>query len=277
LAELCIDRHGKEVLQGVINRRLLEQACKKANITVTEADLDKEIARVASTMVPARPDGSPDVDAWMKLVTEQQGISAEVYRRDSVWPSVALAKLVGNKIEVTQDDLQKGYEANYGPRVRCRAIVLDNLRRAQEAWEKARQTPTEENFAQLAEQYSMDPASRALRGEFPPIQRHGGMPILEKEAFELKPGELSSVLSVDSRYVILFCLGQTKPVEVDPNEVRELIRQDVHEKKQHIAMADYFDKLQESATIDNYLEGSSHSPKNVARAPQAKPTGPVLR
>jgi len=35
--------------------------------------------------------------------------------------------------------LERGYEANYGPKVRCRAIVLNNQRRAQEVWDKARE------------------------------------------------------------------------------------------------------------------------------------------
>jgi parvulin-like peptidyl-prolyl isomerase len=202
----------------------------------------------------------------------------ETYRRDSVWPSVALKKLVGDKVEVTNEDVQKGYEANYGPRVRCRAIVMDNLRRAQQVWEMARKNPSEEYFADLAEQYSVEASSRALRGEVPPIQRHGGQPVLEKEAFELKPGELSSLIQVDSRYVILFCLGRTEPVQVDFAAVRDLIYQDVHEKKLRLAMADSFEKLQDQATIDNYLEGTSHTAKNTAaRSSQATPNAPVVR
>ncbi len=284
LAESCIDRNGRQVLQEVIHRRLLEQACKKANITVTDADLDAEIARAAALSYPANADGSPNVKGWLNMITEQQGISLESYRHDSVWPSVALKKLVGMKIEVTQEDLKKGFEANYGPRVRCRAIIMDNLRRAQQVWDMARKgidgkpmEQAEARFADLAEQYSTEPASRALRGEVPPIQRHGGQPVMEKEAFELKRGELSSLIQVDSRYVILFCLGQTDPVEVDFASVRDLIYQDIHEKKLRLAMAEGFEQLQQQATVDNYLEGSSHTPKSAARPPEMPPSAPVTR
>ena len=51
LAEACLERHGKEVLEGSINRKLIEQACKKAKITVTDADLQEEIRRAASVSV----------------------------------------------------------------------------------------------------------------------------------------------------------------------------------------------------------------------------------
>lgn len=265
LAEMCVQRHGEQVLEGAINRRLLEQACKRQNITISEADLDAEIARAAAMSVRPKPDGSPDVDAWLKLVTEQQNVSVEVYRRDAVWPSVALKKLVGSSVEVTDEDLQKSYEANYGPRVRCRAIVLNNLRRAQEVWEKARQNPTADHFGDLAEKYSIEPGSQALRGEVPPIQRHGGQPLLEKDAFSLEPGELSGIIDAGGgRYVILFCEGRTTPVQVEFAAVRDLLYQDVYEKKQRIAMANYFERIQQSATIDNYLAGTTRSPAKKA-------------
>jgi parvulin-like peptidyl-prolyl isomerase len=276
LAEQCIDRHGPEVLEGTINRKLIELACAKQKITVSEAELDREIVAAAEASVPPKADGSPDVEAYLKLVSQEEEIPAEAYRRDTVWPTVALRKLVGEKVEVSEEDLQKGYEANYGPRVRCLAIVLDNLHRAQEVWEMARKNPTAEYFGELAAQYSIEPGSRALRGEVPPIQRHGGEPLLEKEAFSLKPGELSGVVQVGTRYVILLCQGRTQPVGVSFAEVREEIYRHVFEKKQRLAMAKYFQQLQESATIDNYLAGTSQSPKQPA-GPKRTPKIPTLR
>ena len=266
LGELCIERHGKEVLEGTINRKLLEQACKKQNITVSEAELDQEIARAASQMVKPKPDGSPDVEAWLKMATEEQGISVDVYRRDSVWPSVALKKLVGDKVEVTEEDIRRGFEANYGPRVRCLAIVLDNQRRAQQVWEMARKNLTPEYFGELASQYSIETGSRTLRGEVPPIQKYGGQPLLENEAFALKPNELSSIIQVDrDRFVILMCLGRTEPVAVEMAQVRNYIYEDIHEKKLRIAMAQRFHTLQENATIDNFLAGTSQSPQTAGK------------
>ena len=261
LAEQCIERYGEQVLEGTINRRLLEQACRRRNITVTAAELDEEISRVASVMLPLTADGKPDVQGWLKKVTEEQGISVEIYRQDAVWPSVALKKLAAASVKVTEEDLQKGFEANYGPRVRCRAIVLNNARRAQEVWEKARRNPTAEFFGTLAEQYSIEPGSQALRGEVPPIRKHGGQPALEKEAFSLKPGELSSIIQVGDKYVILFCEGYTKPIDVKFEEVKDEIHKDIYEKKLRLAMAEYFEHLQETATIDNYLAGTSHTPQ----------------
>lgn len=284
LGEMSIQRHGEEVLEGAINRRLIEQAVRKAKITITDADLEAEIARAAEASVKPKADGSPDVESWLKLVTEQQGISVEVYRRDAVWPSVAMRKLVAESVKITEEDLQRGFEANYGPRVRCLAIVLNNLRRAQQVWEMARQRPNADSFGDLAEKYSIEPGSQALRGEVPPIQRHGGQPLLEKDAFALEAGEISGIIDVgNGRFVILFCLGRTQPVKVDFAQVRDLIQKDIAEKKMRIAMANYFDKLQEAATIDNYLANTSRSPNkaepasaNVPKAATQRREGSIL-
>jgi parvulin-like peptidyl-prolyl isomerase len=220
-------------------------------------------------MVRPLPDKSPDVKAWLDLVTKKQGISVELYRRDVVWPAVALQKLAGagGKVTVSEDDLRKGFAANYGPRVRCRAIVMSSQRRAQQVWEMARKNLTLENFGELAAKYSIESGSRVLKGEVPPIRKYGGQPLLEEEAFALKPGDISGVIQVDDKYIILFCEGYTKPVEVEPAAVRDLIYADIREKKQRLAMADYFEHLQEAAVVNNFLEPeSSHSPaQNNAR------------
>jgi parvulin-like peptidyl-prolyl isomerase len=276
LGERCIERHGEQVLDGTINRRLIEQECRKKNLAVTDADVDQEIVRAASTML-APKDGKPDVQGWLKMVTEQQGVSLEIYRRDSVWPSVALKKLIGQNVEVTQDDIQKGFEANYGPRVRCLAIIVENMKRAMEIWEKARQNPTAEYFGKLAEEYSIEASSRALKGQVPPIQKHGGQPKLEEEAFKLAPGQLSGIVQMAAdKHIILYCLGQTQPKEVKKEDVRDLIYEEVREKKLRLAMAEYFQRLQDTSTVDNYLApGQSRRPQTAPTSTTRRPAAPA--
>jgi len=261
LAEECIARHGREVLEGTINRTLIELECKKQGIAITEDDIDREIERMAAAGVKTKSDGSPDVKAWLALMAKQ-GVSLDVYRHDAVWPTVALKKLVGDKVQVTEEDLKKGYEANYGERVRCLAIVLNDARRAQQVFEMARKNNTSDYFGKLAAQYSVEPGSQALQGEVPPIRRHGGQPILESEAFQLKTGELSGVIQVGDKYIILRCEGRTERVsQTDFASVRDLIYTDLFEKKLRVAMTERFEDMQEAAVVDNYLANTSHSPK----------------
>ena len=95
----------------------------------------------------------------------------------------------------------------------------------------------------------------------PPIQRFGGQPTLEQEAFTLRAGELSGIVQAGDKFVIMFCEGRTKPENVKFDEVRQNILEDLREKKLRLAMADEFAKIQDAATIDNYLAGTTQSSK----------------
>jgi len=265
LAEGCLARHGEEVLEGEIHRLLLEQALEKRKTQVTQEDLDAEIAHAAVLSGVVKADGAPDLAKWREI-TEQQGNDYELYIHDVVWPSAALKKLVAQRVTIDEQDMQKGFEANYGPRVRCQAIIMGNLRRAQEVWDKARKNPTEQFFGKLAEQYSVETSSRSLQGEVPPIQKHGGQPVLEREAFKLQPGDISGVIQVGDRFVILRCIGYTEPIKVDLDEVRDLIHRDIYEKKLRMEMSKQFEEIRSAATIDNYLTGESQAPQAPAAA-----------
>ena len=138
-------------------------------------------------------------------------------------------------------------------------MILDTQRRAQEVWQLARQNPSVERIGDLAEKYSVDPTTRSLRGEVPPIQRFGGQPALEREVFALKPGELSGVVQIADRFMVFFCEGFSDPQQVRFEEVRDELYVDIEDKKQRIEMGRYFTHLREGAAIDNFLAGTSQS------------------
>ncbi len=266
----AVDRHGREVVEVLVTRTLVEQALKKQQQVVTQADIDAEIARAASQMGFEKADGTIDTAAWLDRVTREEKVPLRHYMEDVVWPSVALKKLVGG-VPVSQEDLDKAFAATFGPRAKCRIIVLDNQRRAQEVWQLARTSPSPETIGNLAETYSADPTTRALRGEVPPIQRFGGQPTLEREVFALKPGELSGVVQVADRFMVIYCEGFTESAKVTFQEVRGELYDDIFEKKQRIEMARHFANLRESASIDNFIAGTSQSPTAAPRRPGAMP------
>ena len=262
----CIKRHGLEVLEGEINRKLLTQALRRAGKTVTDAEINQEIARAAASVGYVRGDGSADIQAWLESVIRDGKTTKAIYVADAVWPSVALTKLVAEQIELTDEDLQQGFESSYGPRVEILAIVLSDQRSAQKIWEMARDNPTEEFFGLLAEQYSIEPVSASNRGKVPPIRKHGGQPAIEREAFQLKPGELSGIIVTGDKHIILRCQGYTEPIVKDFEAVRAELVRDLTEKKTNIAMTRYFEQLKESAEIDNFLAAQKAMPR-VASQP----------
>ena len=256
--QASLDRHGLDVLEILVTRTLLSQAMAKNEVAVTQADIDAEVMRGAEAMGFRRDDGTPDTAAWLERVTRDDKVPLKHYLDDIVQPTVALKKLVG-KVPVSQEDLDKAFAATFGPRAKCRVVILDTQRRAQEVWQLARQHPSAELIGDLAEKYSVDPTTRSLRGEVPPIQRFGGQPALEREVFALKPGELSGVVQIADRFMVFYCEGYTEPQQLRFEEVRDELYVDIEDKKQRIEMGRYFTHLREGAAIDNFLAGTSQS------------------
>ncbi|WP_459555390.1 peptidylprolyl isomerase [Lacunimicrobium album] len=249
VASECFSRIGSEVLDNIINRTIIQQEVQKRGIVVSEAEVQQEIVKIAKEF-------NLGVDMWYQMLTTERGITPEQYRKDIIWPKLALEKLAGDKVVVSDADMEKAFVRNYGPRVRSRMIMLDNIRRANEIWEKASRNP--EEFERLARETSIDPNSRALGGSIPPIQRHSGNPELENAAFNLKAGEISSLIQIDvNRYVILKCEGQTEPIVTDIKTVWNDLYAQLEKEKTQEKVATIFEDVKKTARVDNYLTNTT--------------------
>ncbi|MCE2785121.1 MAG: peptidylprolyl isomerase [Pirellula sp.] len=253
LEKECVKRFGNKILEGEINRKLVEDALTKSGQAVTQAEVDQEIRNTALFYGYINADGTPDVQRWVADVLSDKGKTIEMYVRDAVWPTVALKKLCADQVQITEEDVRMAFEANFGQRAEILAIVMSNQRTAQEVWEMARGRNTEQFFGELANQYSVEPSSRANFGKVPPLRKHGGQASLEKAAFGLKPGEMSGIIEVGGQYVILRSQGFTDPVVQDINAVKEDLVKEIREKKLAKQMDSMMAKLSADAQITNIL------------------------
>lgn len=259
LASACIERHGRQILRGEIDRLLLSMELKAANKTVIQPDIDYEIARAADMAGFIKNDGTPDSEAWLKSIMEEEGATLDLYVDDAVWPSVALKKLVEDTVTVTEEDLRKGFESNFGPRAEVLAIVLSSQRTAQDVFAQARENKGEQAFGELAAKYSVEPVSRSNFGKVPALRRHGGRPALEDVAFALQPGEVSGVVAWGEQFAILYKQGETTPIVQDFQVVRGELEKEILEKKLRTAMRNKLDSMHRTAQIDNFLEGTAQT------------------
>lgn len=273
VAQECVKRLGKEVLDNMVNRATIQLACQSRGIEVTPAEVDKEIVRIAAEFkIPT--------EQYLQMLQAERNINPQQYRRDVIWPMLALRKLAGAEVTVTDEEIQKAFLREYGPRVKVRMILCDNLRRAQTAWQKAKEDP--DNFEKYVQEFSIDQTSKSLDGSVPPIPRNSGSPNIENAAFKLKPGEISAVVQLDdaaSRYVILKCEGRTQPVVTSLDaEVQAELEDQIKRQKTQEQVATIFDTLKKETRVDNYYTGESTGgakPANVARPDGGKPVRPA--
>jgi hypothetical protein len=71
------------------------------------------------------------------------------YLRDQVWPRLALVRLVKDRVKVTDEDLDKAFEANFGEKVDVRMLTVVERRKAEEIWKQVSETNTLEERVKL--------------------------------------------------------------------------------------------------------------------------------
>ena len=245
LANECVSRYGLEVLDNLVNRRIVQQACKVRNVQVTEAEVTQEIAEIAARFnIP--------VETWFQMLASERNLTQYQYKRDIIWPMLALKKIANDRISVTEEDLRKAYEREYGQKVRAKIIVFNKLDKARRIADELRKTP--EKFEEFARTHSADPDSKALDGAIPPIYRHYPNENLERVAFELKEGQISGIVEIGVRkFAILKCEGRTEQVVTNFSTVREDLQKQLHEQRVQESIARIFEKLKHEATFENYL------------------------
>ena len=247
LAKECIARIGVEVLDELVNRKVIELECARRRITVTDAEVKQEVVRLCKEtgMEPSQ---------WYQILKARHHITPEQYHRNRIWPAMAMKKLVGATVTVKEQDLKTAYDHHFGPRVKVRLVVYENIRRANEAWNALQKNP--DDFERIAKRDSIEPNSRSLGGLIPPVRRHHEFPKLEAAAFKLKVGEISAIIQygppTQSRYGILKCEGHTKP-EFAMKDVRDYLVKMVTDQKSQSEMARHLLAIKGRTRVDNYL------------------------
>jgi foldase protein PrsA len=264
VANECMLRHGEEMLDNIINRKIIELACERADVHISEAEVNQEIHRIAQKF-------KMQEDQWYQMLKAERNITPAQYRRDIIWPMLALRKLAGQNIKVSKSELDRAFVRNYGERVKARVIVLPNQRLAGQCWEALNTTPPAdqgEKFSELVRKYSMDQGSKPLDGQVPPIRRYSGTPgseRLEEEAFKLKNNQISPVVQVGEQFVIVRCEGRTEPVVLNQEDVQTELLEEIRSEKEQKAVASVFEKIKNETRVDNYLLSRT---TNARTAPQ---------
>ena len=86
LAEECLRRHGTMVLDDLLDKMLVLQACQAQNLVITQEDVNDEIARQATKF-------KLNTKMFLQLLEEERGVKPERYAADIVWPMLAMRQL----------------------------------------------------------------------------------------------------------------------------------------------------------------------------------------
>ncbi|GIT30833.1 MAG: hypothetical protein Ct9H300mP1_28790 [Planctomycetaceae bacterium] len=118
LAKECIARVGAEVLDELVNRKVIELECARRGITVTNAEVKQEVVRLCKEtgMEPSQ---------WYQI------LKADKHHARAIPPEPDLARdgneeAGGASVVVKEQDLKTAYDHHFGPRVKVRLVLREH-------------------------------------------------------------------------------------------------------------------------------------------------------
>lgn len=269
LGEFLIARYGAEKLNLLVNRRIIEHACTQQNVVVTAEEVEAALQQDLKELGVNKTD-------FVNVVLKNYGKSLYEWEQDVIRPRLLLGKLCRDRIEVTEEDLHKMFDHLYGEKVSCRLIMwsVGRERDAQRVYGEIRES--EEAFAREARNQE-DPNLAAAGGQIAPIARHslGTSNLLEQEAFQLQPGELSRIITTPQGVIVLKCDARI-PARTDKDFAteREALEKELINRKIQAEIPVLFESLQTAANPQLFLPGATDKPGALERSVEQELTTP---
>ena len=246
LFEKLLQQDRGVTLDAMITEILIEQEAQKANIRVTDEEIEKEIDKVKSQF-------SSDMEFQQTL--SQLGVTVDDLRRQAR-SNLLVKKILLPEIEVTEEALQQyftDHKEDYDEpeQVRARHILVESLAEAEEV---KRLLDEGADFAKLASEKSTDPGSKDQGGDLGYFERGTMAPEFEEVAFTLQPGQISEPVQTDYGYHIIKVEDHKMAHSPTYDEVKERVREDYIDEQVQAKVSSWLSKVRSKAKITNKLE-----------------------
>ncbi|OAB39989.1 hypothetical protein PMSD_02750 [Paenibacillus macquariensis subsp. defensor] len=178
---------GAQTLDNLITEELIDQEVTKAKITITDADLTKELDSLKKSL------GTED--AFNQALT-QAGMTLEDLKKE-MNVQVKIRKLVEPQVKITDADIKKYFEENVGAFDTAEQVRVSHILVAtkEEAESILKELEGGADFATLAKAKSLDTNSKDKGGDMDFFARGAvGDEDFENAAFALDKGKLSGVV-----------------------------------------------------------------------------------
>lgn len=255
LSNLLIDTYGEDALEVLIRRSLIYQEAEKEGINVTAAEVEQKLKKLVSTEIEDlmrinRIKDKADLEKELAKV----GASFEQFEekllkkmRKQAEVEILAEKIMTKTIAITEEDLQKAYDLEYGEKIEASQIVFKSRRDAEEALKKLRAGA---DFETLAKNESIDRASAIKGGKMQPFSPKD---TVGKEIASLKIGELSDIIKTDYGYHIMKVTNRKAASNKSYKAVRGELEKVVKNQRYRERIGPWLISLVENASITKNL------------------------
>jgi peptidyl-prolyl cis-trans isomerase C len=243
----------EKVIRDFIVQSVVDDYAKLNNISLSEADLDKEVGTARSTY--------PD-DLSFRRVLAQEDLSMSEWRKqlgESLLTAAVFKKLRQSVSAPTDLEIKRYYEENKErfkrkERIYLRQIVVDDLTKAQALHDELLK---KKDFAKAAETFSVSP--EAKHGGVVGWVEKGSVDIFDK-AFLLPLGGISSVLESSYGFHIFKVERKAPAGQASLDESKPEIIAAIKSKKEQVEFMGWLDKQIRQARVlrNNSLVAAIH-------------------
>ncbi len=228
----------RELLERMIENRLLLQEAKREGIKVSEGEVQENIERVKAGFLSEKA---------FEMALEREGITIEDLEkryREELMIKKLIDKEVKPEVEVTKKEIRDYYEKNKRrfrkeERVKMRHILFEDYSQSLKAWNKIKS--------------GVDFEEVAKRGHLGSFKRGQLDRKIEEAAFTLKEGEISQIVKTEAGYHIIKLEKKEEARLKKLSEVKEEIRNILSSQKMEQKIKEYLKKLKAKQEIEIQL------------------------
>jgi peptidyl-prolyl cis-trans isomerase SurA len=267
------------ILHQMIEDEILMRRAEKLGLLATDEEVDRKYNEAKS------PFTQEEFDQRLK----DKKITVADFKRDirrSITVDKVMNKEVSSKIDVTEKDISDYYTAHKAefnliePQYHLAQIMVtpvpnpqahnqnDKAQNEAEARKKIQmignRLDSGDDFAMLAMKYSEDPETSGNGGDLgtvPESSLRNTDPLTRESVMKLKPGQYSSIISVvnpETKQAVGFRIVKLVSKEPagqheggDPR-VQQAIRSQLHDRREQLLKAAYYEVLRDSAKVENF-------------------------
>ncbi len=249
----------EEILQELIQEKILLQRARALSLSVTDEELDREAASLDNG---GRP-GAPPSPAWRESLRRQllvrKLIRQDLYQAMTVAPGEAEAYFRKHRNAYRRE-----------ARVRVLQIVIREPRRIQAVRNRLKKG---EDFGKVAREESVGP--EATRGGDLGFHSRGTLPdAIDQVVFTIPVGEISPPIRTPYGYHIVKVLQREEGKPPDYPADREQVVEDLRKAKAETAYGAWMDGLQKSARVEIRTDvlRNVHVPESRPATSKPEPT-----
>ncbi len=267
------------ILHQMIDDEILMRRAEKLGLLATDEEVDRKYNEIKAPFTQ---------EEFEKRLQEKKITQADFKRdiRRSITVDKVLNKEVVSKINVTDQDITDYYKAHKAefnliePQYHLAQIMVTSAPnpQAQNQNDKAQneadarkkiqmignRLDSGDDFATLAMKYSEDPETSGNGGDLgtvPESGLKGTDPATRDAVMKLKPGQYSSIISIVNptnkqalgfRIVKLVSKEPAGQRELSDPRVQQAIRSQLHDRREQLLKAAYYEVLRDSAKVENY-------------------------